>query len=113
MLEVALILESLTTFKLHHYRNAEDLAFNIPFSLCVSLYSLWLSLCLSVRDPHLVDEDAVRRCCAVAVQLHRVGKLVIGGAGEKRIVRDIHRHPNSIDGQCVMQNGVRCGVIMK
>ena len=56
----------------------------------------WLKLL--IRNLHLVDEDAIWRGGAVAIELNGVGELVIHGAGEKRVVRDVHRGTNAIHG---------------
>ena len=73
--------------------------------------SPWLKLL--IRDFHLINVNAIGRCRAVAVQLNSIGELVIHGAGEKRIVRNIHRSANAVDGKRVMQHGVgRCVIVI-
>jgi hypothetical protein len=67
---------------------------------------------LLIRNLHLVDENTVRRRGAVAIELNCVGELVIHGAGEKRSVRNIHRHPHAIHSKRIMQHGVSDGVIV-
>jgi hypothetical protein len=67
---------------------------------------------LLIRNLHLVDENTVRRRRAVAIELHSVGELVVYCAGEKRVVRDVHRHPHAVHGKRIMQHGVGDGVIM-
>ena len=44
--------------------------------------------------------------------MHGIGELVIHGSGEKRVVRDVHRHPHTVHGKRVMQNGMGHGVIV-
>ena len=67
---------------------------------------------LLIRNLHLVNENTVWRCRAVAIELHGAGELVIHGPGEERIMRDVHRHPHPVHGKRIMQNGVGHGVIV-
>jgi hypothetical protein len=71
---------------------------NWPFVfLLVFLWSKpWLKLLIS--NLHLVDENTVSRGRAIAIELNGVGELVIHGAGEKRIMRDVHRGANAVHG---------------
>ncbi len=72
--------------------------------------SPWLKLL--IRDFHLVNVNTIGRRRAVAVQLNGVGELVIHGAGEERVVRNVHRSANAVDGKRVMQHGVGDGVVV-
>lgn len=67
---------------------------------------------LLIRNLHLVDENTISRCCAVAIELHGIRELIIHRSGEKRIVRNVHRHPHAVNRQRVMQHGVSNGVIV-
>ena len=75
---------------------------------------LWLKpvVKLLIRNLHLVNEDTVRRGGAVAIELKGIGELVIHGPGEKRVVRDVHRHPHAVNGKRVMEHGVCDRVIV-
>ena len=57
-------------------------------------------------------KDTVSRCRAVAIELHGIRELIIHRSGEKRIVRNVHRHPHAVNRQRVMQHGVSNGVIV-
>ena len=81
---------------------------------CVPSCPLWLKTWLSllIRNLHLVNKDTVRRGGAVAIELNGIGELVVHRAGEKRVVRDVHRHPHAVNGKRIMQNSVGDRVIV-
>jgi hypothetical protein len=79
--------------------------------LC-SFVSFVVKFKLLIRNLHLVNENTVCSRGAVAIELHGIRELVIHRAGEKRVVRNVHRHPHAVDGKRVMQYGVSNGVIV-
>ena len=79
--------------------------------ICVRLRALQFFQFSLVRDLHIVNINAVRRGRAVAIQLDRIRKLIVG-AGEKRVVRDIHRHAHAIHGKRIVNHQVVRRVIV-
>lgn len=75
-----------------------------------------LDLCLRylliVGKAHFIHVETVSGGNAVAIELNRVGELVIA-AGKKRVVLDIDGSADAINGERIVKDEVRAGIVVK